>query len=142
MTSTTQFKIIITTINFRGRLMENLLIPTRHGANKSKAMRIAKPLLFTIRDRKSATPSSAQWQRMGETLLQGDPVADKLASWIQGDGSEGSGKGAYAQFEKALETGNFDDENLPEPLRNFFQSLSNTRSEEHTSELQSRPHLV
>lgn len=106
--------------------MEQILIPTRHGANKSKAMRIAKPLLFTIRDRKSATPSSAQWQRMGETLLQGDPVADKLASWIQGDGSEGSGKGAYAQFEKALEAGNLDYENLPEPLRNFFQSLSNT----------------
>ena len=106
--------------------MEQLLIPTRHGANKNKAMRIAKPLLFTIRDRTSATPDSAQWQRMGEALLQGDPVADQLASWIQGDGTEGSGKGAYAQFEQALEAGNLEYENLPEPLHNFFKSISNT----------------
>ena len=104
--------------------MEQSLIPLRHGANKTKAQRIAKPLLLTIRAKKSATPNESQWQRMGESLLQGDPIADELANWIQGDGTEGSGKGAYALFEQALEAGTLEHEHLPEPLRNFFKSVS------------------
>src|SRR5690554_738246 len=127
--------------------MDNLSIPKRHGIDRDKAMRIAKPLLFTIRNKQSAQPSDKQWQRMGQSLLIGDPIADELALWIQGNG----GKGAYGQFEKALESGDFNNNELPTPLYNFLQEAINTpswvdwqriRSEEHTSELQSRPHLV
>lgn len=106
--------------------MEQPLIPLRHGANIKKSKRIAKPLLWMIRNKQAAKPNQEQWQRMGEHLLQGDPVADNLARWIQGDGTEGSGKGAYAQFEQALEASNLNYDSLPEPLRDFFQCVSNT----------------
>ena len=104
--------------------MDNLSIPKRHGIDRDKAMRIAKPLLFTIRNKQSAQPSDKQWQRMGQSLLIGDPIADELALWIQGNG----GKGAYGQFEKALESGDFNNNELPTPLYNFLQEAINTPS--------------
>ena len=104
--------------------MDNLSIPKRHGIDRDKAMRIAKPLLFTIRNKQSAQPSDKQWQRMGQSLLIGDPIADELALWIQGNG----GKGAYGQFEKALDSGDFNNNELPTPLYNFLQEAINTPS--------------
>ncbi|GGE77076.1 hypothetical protein GCM10011533_31740 [Streptosporangium jomthongense] len=94
-------------------------VPSRHGADRSEAERIARPLLWFIHDRKAAVPDEQQWQRMGETLMVGDPVADDLANWVRG---EGGGKG-FAQFRKVLESGNFDQKGLAPPLRAFFDAV-------------------
>src|SRR5699024_3826936 len=90
-------------------------LPTRHGANRAEAERIARPLLWLIKDRTTAHPSEIQWQRMGEALLQGDAPADQLAEWIHGSG----GKAAFRQFGDILDEGTFNQSNQPQPLRTF-----------------------
>lgn len=57
-------------------------IPTRHGANRAEAERMARPLLWYIGDRKRAQPSPEQWQRLGEALLEGDPLMDSVVDWM------------------------------------------------------------
>jgi hypothetical protein len=95
-------------------------LPTRHGANRAEAERIARPLLWLIKDRTTAHPSEDQWQRMGEALLQGDAPADQLAEWIHGSG----GKAAFRQFGDILDESSFNQSNLPQPLRTFFNAVS------------------
>ncbi len=100
--------------------MELHALPTRHGANQAEAERIAKPLLWLIRDRSAAHPNEDQWQRMGKALLRGDAPADQLAEWIHSSGSNA----AFDQFNKTLNSGAFDQTDLPQPLRTFFNAVS------------------
>ncbi|WP_309045026.1 oxygenase MpaB family protein [Marinobacter sediminicola] len=99
--------------------MDRQKVPSRHGTDRAEAERIAKPLLWLIRDRKAAVPDEQQWQRMGEALMVGDPVADDLAKWVRG---EGGGK-AFSQFKKILDSGNFDQKDMAPPLRAFFDAI-------------------
>lgn len=94
-------------------------IPSRHGTDRAEAEKIAKPLQWLIHDRKAAVPDERQWQRMGEALMVGDPVADDLAKYVRG---EGGGK-AFAQFKKIVDSGDFDQKGLAPPLRAFFDAV-------------------
>lgn len=91
-------------------------VPSRHGMDRAEAERVARPLLWLIRDRRAAVPDEQKWQRMGESLLVGDSPADDLAKWVRGEG----GGAAFRQFKKVLETGNLDQKGLAPPLRAFF----------------------
>ena len=99
--------------------MEASSIPARHGANRAEAERIAKPLLWGIRNREAAQPDDQQWHRMGEALTQGDPPADALAAWIQGDG----GSEGFQRFEQLLADPSLESKNLAQPLRGFFEAV-------------------
>ncbi len=112
--------LISTTQTYRQEVaMEAGSIPDRHGANRTEAERIAKPLLWGIRDREAATPDNQQWQRMGEALTKGDPPADALAAWIQGEG----GSEGFQRFEQLLADAPPDPADLPQPLRGFFEAV-------------------
>lgn len=100
--------------------MDLVQIPSRHGIDRQKAEKIARPLLWLIRDRQAAAPSEEKWQRMGKTLLVGDPPADGLAAWVRGEG----GGAAFVQFKQVLESSDFDRQRLALPLRAFFDAVS------------------
>lgn len=102
--------------------MVSSTIPTRHGVNRDQAERIARPLLWLIHDRQAARPSETQWRCMGQALLRGDPPADALAQWIQGDGR---GQG-FRQFDQALRDSPTDHRQLAEPIRRFLQAVEPT----------------
>lgn len=99
--------------------MDLQTVPLRHGVDRAEAERIARPLLWLIRDRRAAAPGEQQWQRMGEALLVGDPPADDLAKWVRGEG----GGSAFGQFKKILDSGEFDQKDMAPPLRAFFDAI-------------------
>lgn len=95
-------------------------LPSRHGANRSEAERIARPLLWGVRSHRDAPAGESEWRAMGEALMRGDPPADALASWIQGDG----GKDGFRRFEQQLVADPADADDLPGPLDDFFQAVA------------------
>lgn len=90
-------------------------IPRRHGADLDTGRRMASPLRWLIRG--NPEPSAAQWQAVGESLNQGDPVMDRLVDWMA---AEGLGK-TKPLFDRALEQGVGPD--APAPLRRFFAEV-------------------
>lgn len=76
-------------------------IPTRHGADRSRAQHAAAPLLWLIQDRKSAAANEHDWQQLGQALNLGDPLADAVALWIQQQPS----KTGWNTFEQGLTQG-------------------------------------
>lgn len=93
-------------------------LPLRHGADVSKARRMARSLKFTIRGR-DPEPTPEQWQVLGEALLRGDPLADDLAQWMCQQGMSQT----RALFDSALESGLADLPGAPAALRNFIQTV-------------------
>lgn len=94
-------------------------VPRRHGANVEESRRVVKPFLWFISDRKKADPRQAQWQRMGQALLEGDPPADVLVDWMFSEGMAQT----RAQFEIALEKGIEALPSAPSPLKDFFAHI-------------------
>jgi len=90
-------------------------IPRRHGADVQTGRRIAGPLRWLIRG--NPEPSAGQWQAIGESWNQGDPVMDRLVHWMA---AEGLGK-TKPLFDRALEQGLGPD--APTPLRRFFAEV-------------------
>ena len=99
--------------------MTTTTIPSRHGANVEEAKRINRSLLLFINDRKAAPPDEQQWQRMGQSLLAGDPPADELARWIQ----QADSGARFRAFEAALSDAEVPLDDLAPPLRGFFQAV-------------------
>jgi len=97
-------------------------IPARHGADHIAARSTAKPLLRFIQDKSKAEPDRATWQRIGEALNEGDPVADVLVNWMREHGMAQ----ARALFEQALSAGIHSVVDAPEPLRAFFAHVEST----------------
>lgn len=56
--------------------------PARHGKDLPIARRIAAPLLWLVRQQ-DAEPSDAEWTRLGQALLEGDPLADDVVRYFQ-----------------------------------------------------------
>ncbi|MGH8460318.1 MAG: oxygenase MpaB family protein [Stenotrophobium sp.] len=90
-------------------------IPRRHGADPREGRRMAKPVSWLIRGR-DPEPSPEQWQALGEALLEGDPAADRLVTWMHQTGMNA----AMPLFERALERGIASVPNAPAALREFF----------------------
>ena len=95
---------------------EQAAVPRRHGPDLAGATRRARALLFFIRDKQAAPPTSAQWQRLGEAYNEGDGPADALVAWMQAHGMARS----RPLFEKALAEGIAVLPEAPEPLKAFF----------------------
>lgn len=98
-----------------------LTIPTRHGADQSRAQHAANPLLWLIKDRPSAAASEHDWQQLGQALNQGDPLADAVAVWIQ----QQPKKTGWHAFEQGLSQGASAVADIP-TLFAFFQHCETT----------------
>ncbi|ULQ47529.1 DUF2236 domain-containing protein [Flagellatimonas centrodinii] len=92
-------------------------LPRRHGADLSTGRRMAGPLRWLIRG--DPTPSPAQWQAVGESLLQGDPAADALVAWMGEVGMATS----KPLFDRAACDGIGQLDAPPAPLRQFFATV-------------------
>ncbi|WP_097460618.1 oxygenase MpaB family protein [Mangrovitalea sediminis] len=90
--------------------------PLRHGANRTEAASIARPLAWLIGDRNLAEPDKEQWQHLGQTLLQGDPLADDVVNWLH---ATGFSTGRHL-FEQALNRGINSLANPPPALQALF----------------------
>lgn len=90
-------------------------IPRRHGIDVAAGRRTARTLRWMIRG--SAEPSPARWRQLGEGLMQGDPLADRLVEWMQAQGMNT----AMPLFERALHHGIAALPDAAAPLREFFE---------------------
>lgn len=90
------------------------VIPRRHGADVKTGRRLGRSLRWMIRG--DAEPGAERWQRLGESLMQGDPPADRLLEWMQ---SEGMAR-TMPMFQRALTRGIAGVADAPAPLREFF----------------------
>lgn len=93
-------------------------IPTRHGQDFERAKLIGKRLRRLL-GWGQIDPDAAEWQRLGEALMRGDPQMDAIVAWM---GSELPGMGRK-MFETALEAGIDAVPDAPEVLREFFESM-------------------
>jgi hypothetical protein len=80
---------------------ESNAIPGRHGADIETARRLALPILWGLKHKGSAEPSRDEWQALGTTLNQGDPLADDVATWMREIGA----RTAWQRFEKGIAEG-------------------------------------
>ena len=92
-------------------------LPRRHGADLVTGRRMAGPLRWLIRG--DPTPNEAQWQAVGDALLQGDPLADALVQWMQAEGMAST----RPLFDRAARQGIGALPNAPAPLRRFFDAV-------------------
>ena len=92
-------------------------IPSRHGAAREQA----RSLLGILRLAASGDPEpdAARWRAMGESLMRGDPPADRLVEWM----FAGDMKLTRPLFERALERGIKAVPDAPAPLREFFERV-------------------
>jgi hypothetical protein len=93
-------------------------IPARHGQDFERARLIGKRLRRLL-GWGQVDPDAAEWQRLGEALMRGDPQMDAIVAWM---GSELPGVGRK-MFETALEAGIDAVPDAPDVLRVFFESV-------------------
>lgn len=91
-------------------------LPGRHGVDMLASRRMAQRLRLLIRD--DPKPSPAQWQAMGEALWRGDPLADRLVSWMHAQGMAV----AWPQIERAMRCRGGRMDALPLPLAAFVEA--------------------
>lgn len=89
-------------------------IPTRHGAGRAIARRIARPVGLLIRGR--AEPTEAEWNAVGASLTRGDEPMDRLVAWMKETGL----RETKPLFDAAVERGIANVPEAPEPLKAFF----------------------
>lgn len=93
-------------------------IPTRHGSDVvATCRRLGRPIRRMIRG--DPEPTRDRWQALGEALLQGDPLMDRVVEWMMDFGM----RDGHALFCRALERGI---ESLPrttEALRDLFAQV-------------------
>lgn len=92
------------------------LIPRRHGCDVATGRRTGRTVRWMIRG--NPEPSDTQWRQIGEALMQGDALADRLLDWMQGFGM----REAMALFKRAMTEGLASIEPAPAPLQEFFQA--------------------
>ena len=91
------------------------VIPSRHGADLKEGRRMARSVGMLVG--KSAEPTSAEWQALGEALTQGDGVADRMVEWMYEVGMTQ----AHPLFARAMNHGIASVPDAPAPLREFFE---------------------
>ena len=94
-------------------------IPARHGQDIERARLIGKRLKGLVGWGAQIDPDEAEWQRLGEALMRGDPQMDAIVAWM---GSELPGVGRR-MFETALEAGIDAVPDAPDVLREFFKAM-------------------
>ena len=107
-------------------------VPKRHGSDVGKARRIARPLRLLVRqadcqagdatDTASPEPSPQQWQALGQALMRGDPLADRVAHWVLKTGL----RTAQPVLERALNLGLDGVPEAPPEVRAFFAAIEAT----------------
>lgn len=98
-----------------------LFVPGRHGADLARARQVAAPVRRFIRG--EAEPSAAQWQAIGESLVQGDAPMDALLDWM----SEIGLAQTMPLYNRALAQGIAAlGDDAPQPLRRFFAQVEAT----------------
>ena len=97
-----------------------IAIPSRHRAFASAQRRAKRPGLLV---RGGCELTESRWRELGESLNQGDPLADALVIWMQQRGKKKGGmQAARAQFEQALASGISSVSRPAKPLRAFFEA--------------------
>lgn len=89
-------------------------IPRRHGIDVQAGRRTGRFLKWMIRG--EAEPSPQRWKALGEGLMQGDPLADRLLDWMH----EAGMRAAMPLFQRALRSGLNTVPEAPDALREFF----------------------
>lgn len=89
-------------------------IPRRHGIDIEAGRRTGRLLKWMIRG--EAEPSPQRWKALGEGLMQGDPLADRLLDWMHAAGT----RVAMPQFQRVLTSGIASAPQAPAALRAFF----------------------
>lgn len=93
--------------------------PARHGSEVARARRAARLIVGQIPSGVSSQPTEADWARLGQGLMQGDPLADQLVAWMQATGM----RVAWAQVNQAIEQGVAAVPDASPALRAFFEHV-------------------
>lgn len=93
--------------------------PSRHGSEVARARRAARLIVGQMPPGVSAEPTEAEWAKLGQGLLQGDPLADALVAWMQASGM----RAAWAQVNQAIEAGVAAVPDAPPALHAFFEHV-------------------
>lgn len=93
--------------------------PARHGSEVSRARRAARLIVGQIPSGASSEPTEAEWTKLGQGLLQGDPLADQLVAWMRATGM----RAAWAQVNQAIEAGVAAVPDASPALRAFFDHV-------------------
>lgn len=96
---------------------DSLVLPARHGADMLRARQVAAPIRRFIKG--ASEPEPAQWQAIGESLLQGDAPMDALVEWMFEVGLAQ----AMPLYNQALAQGVAAIADAPPPLLRFFASV-------------------
>lgn len=96
------------------------VLPGRHGADLLRARQVAAPVRRFIAG--ECEPGPAQWQAIGESLMQGDAPMDALLDWM----SEAGLAQTMPLYNQVLEQGIDAIRDAPEPLRRFFAQVEAT----------------
>ena len=93
--------------------------PARHGCEVERARRAARLIVGQMPSGTSSEPTEAEWTKLGQGLLQGDPLADQLIAWMQATGM----RAAWAQVNQAIEAGVAAVSDASPALRAFFDHV-------------------
>src|SRR6218665_2421325 len=93
--------------------------PARHGGEVERARRAARLIVGQMPAGTSSEPTEAEWTKLGQGLLQGDPLADQLVAWMQAAGM----RAAWAQVNQAIEAGVAAVSDASPALRAFFDHV-------------------
>lgn len=93
------------------------MIPARHGIDVETGRRMGRMLRLMIRGNPEPTPE--RWRDLGEGLMHGDPLADRLVDWMHAHGM----RAAMPLFERASQDGIAAVPDAPAPLREFFEAV-------------------
>ena len=93
--------------------------PTRHGCEVQRARRAARLIVGQMPAGVRSEPTEAEWARLGQGLIQGDPLADQLVAWMQTTGM----RAAWAQVNQAIEAGVAAVPDAAPALRDFFEHV-------------------
>lgn len=97
--------------------IDSRVIPARHGADMLRARQVAAPIRRFIKG--ASEPEPAQWQAIGESLLQGDAPMDELVEWMFEVGLAQ----AMPLYNQALAQGVVAVTDAPLALQRFFASI-------------------
>lgn len=89
-------------------------IPHRHGIDTAAGRHTGRRLRWLLRG--DAEPTPQRWKALGEGLMQGDPLADRLLDWMH----EAGMRSAMPRFQRALDAGLASVPDAPPPLQAFF----------------------
>jgi len=94
-------------------------LPARHGCDLERARRTARMILGQMPAGVHAQPSDEEWRLLGQGLLQGDVLADRLVAWMRA----GDQRAAWALVGRAIDEGVAALPDAPAELKAFFDHV-------------------